>query len=204
MQTAIIIFDDFTDIDLFLMWDLLARKQFGWDIKILGTKSTHISSNGISIATHAHIEQANQCDAVLFSSGSGTRKLINDESFFSYFKLDPNKQYIGSICSGALLLAKLGLLNGLTATTHPRAKTTLESLGISVVNKPLVNHGRIATAGGCLSAQYLVAWLVENMYGVYKRKEVLAEIAPVNQAELYEQLVTTSLASGKMQYEAIN
>ena len=197
MQTAIIIFDDFTDIDLFLMWDLLARKKFGWDIKILGTKTSHISSNGISVTTHGHVKLANQCDVVLFASGKGTRALLQDEQFFSFFDLDVKKQFIGSICSGALLLAKLGLLTGLTATTHPQAKSVLESFGINVIDKPLVSYKQIATAGGCLSAQYLVAWLVESIYGVAKRKEVLREIAPVNQENIHEALVTASLVGGR-------
>ncbi|MBS0351974.1 MAG: DJ-1/PfpI family protein [Proteobacteria bacterium] len=68
----------------------------------------------------------------------------------------PAKQIIGSICSGALILAKLGLLKNNSATTHPRAKPDLQPLEVNVIDKPLVCNGNIATAGGCLSAQYIV------------------------------------------------
>lgn len=193
MKASIILFDDFTDIDLFLMWDLLARKKWGWDIRILGDSNTHISSNGISVETHGHWQDANASEVVLFCSGRGTRQLSQNPNFISNFSLNPDKQLIGSICSGALLLAKLGLLNGKTATTHPAAKEMLMSLGVEVIDAPFVQHGNIATAGGCLSAQYLVAWVVERLYGTEKRKAVLQEISPVGQFDVYEKLVTQSI-----------
>jgi transcriptional regulator GlxA family with amidase domain len=195
MKASIILFDNFTDIDLFLMWDLLARKKWNWDIKILGNNKKQISSNGISIETHGHWQDANKSEVVLFCSGRGTRELIQNPAFISHFSLNPDKQLIGSICSGALLLAKLGLLNGKTATTYPAAKDALLALGIEVIDAPFVQHGNIATAGGCLSAQYLVAWVVERLYGTEQRKAVLREISPVGQVDIYEQLVTQSIKS---------
>ncbi len=46
-QVAIIIFDDFTDIDLFLFWDILGRDKADWNIKILGTQAQHVSHTSI-------------------------------------------------------------------------------------------------------------------------------------------------------------
>lgn len=193
MRISIIIFDDFTDIDLFLMWDILGRKKFAWDVKILGNKSQHISSNGLYIKTQGQLHEASDADVVLFSSGKGTRSVVNDMNFLNSFHLDPKNQLVGSICSGALILGKLGLLKDRSATTHPAAKQTLIEMGIHVIDRPFVCYGNVATAGGCLSAQYLVAWVIEKTYGSEKRKEVMKEIAPVGQAEIYESLVTQAI-----------
>ena len=120
MKIAIVIFDKFTDLDLFLMWDLLNRVRVpDWEVKILGEARAHVSATGISIATHGQIEEANDADAVLFVSGQGTRAKMIDKDWLSRFRLNPEKQFVGSICSGALLLAALGLLEGKTATTYP-------------------------------------------------------------------------------------
>ncbi len=54
-QIAIVIFDDFTDIDLFLMWDILNRNKIDWQIKILGTKEQHRSTHGLLVPTQGHI-----------------------------------------------------------------------------------------------------------------------------------------------------
>lgn len=182
MKIAIVIFDKFTDIDLFLMWDLLNRVRVpDWSVKILGENDSHISATGISIATQGRIEEANDADAVLFVSGQGTRAKMIDKAWLSRFRLNPEKQFIGSICSGALILAALGLLEGKTATTYPTTKTALESFGVEVVEKPFVAHGNVATAGGCLAQQYLIGWVVENLADKDWRDLILKSIQPVGE-----------------------
>jgi putative intracellular protease/amidase len=187
MKISIVIFDKFTDLDLFLMWDLLNRvRTDGWEVKILGERDFHTSATDIEIKTHGLIDEANHSDAVLFVSGYGTRDRIADENWLSRFKLDPEKQFIGSICSGSLIMAKLGLLEGKTATTYPTTKTALEELGVEVVEKPFVAHGKIATAGGCLAQQYLVGWVIENLAGKDWREVVLKSIQPVGEGLFFD------------------
>lgn len=184
---AIIIFDDFTDLDLFLMWDLLNRVRVeGWSVKILGERESHISKTGISISTHGRIDEANTADAVMFVSGSGTRSRIGDENWLAQFRLDPEKQLVGSICSGALILAKLGLLEGKTATTYPTSKVALENFGVEVVEKPFVAHGNIATAGGCLAQQYLIGWVVEKLADREWSDLILKSIQPVGEGLYFD------------------
>jgi transcriptional regulator GlxA family with amidase domain len=182
MKTSIVIFDNFTDIDLFLMWDLLNRVRIpDWSVKILGEKEAHVSATGISITTHGFIEEANDSDAVLFVSGLGTRDRIVNENWLAKFKLDPQRQLIGSICSGSLILAKLGLLEGKTATTYPTSKPLLETLGVEVVERPFIAHGNVATAGGCLAQQYLIGWVIEKLADKEWSDLVIKAIQPVGE-----------------------
>jgi putative intracellular protease/amidase len=182
MKIAIVIFDKFTDIDLFLMWDLLNRVRVAdWEVKILGEKAVHVSATEIEIKTHGRIEEANDADAVLFVSGQGTRDRIADENWLAKFNLNAEKQMIGSICSGSLILAKLGLLEGKTATTYPTSKAVLEGFGVEVVEKPFIAHGRVATAGGCLAQQYLIGWVIENLADADWKNLVLKAIQPVGE-----------------------
>ena len=182
MKIAIIIFDKFTDVDLWLMWDLLNRVRVeNWSVKILGEKDSHISATGIPVATHARLEEANGADAVLFVSGQGTRDRIADENWLGKFRLDSEKQLIGSICSGSLILAKLGLLEGKTATTYPTSKAALESFGVEIVEKPFVANGNVATGGGCLAQQYLIGWVVENLADKDWSDLILKSIQPVGE-----------------------
>ncbi len=189
MKIAIVIFDKFTDVDLFLMWDLLNRVRVeNWEVKILGENDTHYSATNIEIKTHGRIEEANEADAVLFVSGQGTREQIADESWLAKFDLNPEKQLIGSICSGSLILAKLGLLEGKTATTYPTSKAVLESFGIEVIEKPFVAHGQVATAGGCLAQQYLIGWVIENLADPDWKNLVLRSIQPVGEGLFFDDL----------------
>lgn len=186
-KVAIVIFDKFTDLDLWLMWDLLNRVRVpDWSVKILGEAESHVSATGISIATQGRIEEANEADAVLFVSGQGTRDRIADAEWLAKFDLNPEKQMIGSICSGALILAKLGLLEGKPATTYPTTQAALEGLGIEVVEKPFIAHGNIATAGGCLAQQYLIGWIVEKLADKYWSDLIVKAIQPVGEGLFFD------------------
>ena len=187
MKTSIVIFDNFTDIDLWLMWDLLNRVRVDdWSVRILGERESHVSVTGMNASTHGRLEEVADSDAVLIVSGPGTRDRILDENWLSKLKLDPSAQLIGSICSGSLILAKLGLLDGKTATTYPTSKPLLESLGVEVVEKPFIAHGNIATAGGCLAQQYLIGWVVEKLADEDWRDLIIKAIQPVGEGLFFE------------------
>lgn len=187
MRVAIIAFDDFTDIDLFLPWDLLKRvRQPDWIVQILGDRCCHTSATGIRVQTHGRLEEANSADAVLFTSGPGTRARIHDEPFLDAFNLDSGRQLIGSICSGSLILGALGLLEGKRAVTYPGAKAILENMGVRVIPEPFIQEGNVATAAGCLAAQQLAGWIIEKLVGKEEREAVLSSIQPVSPSSFAE------------------
>jgi len=197
-QIAIVIFDEFTDIDFFLMRDILGRSSTDWNVRVLGTRSVHTSTLGLTVRTDGHVSQANVADAVLFVSGyKGVPAALEDEEFMSSFKLNPQEQLIGSVCAGSFILSRLGLLEGIQATTHPDAKADLVAMGVDVQDKALVVQGNIATAGGCLSALYLTGWLAERLVDESKRREVHRQLIPAGQAHIFEELIKSSIEAAK-------
>jgi transcriptional regulator GlxA family with amidase domain len=193
-RISIIIFDEFTDIDFFLMRDILGRTSKDWSVKVLGTKNIHTSTLGLTVKTDGHVAEANVSDVVLFVSGyKGVPVALEDEEFMSSFRLNPGKQLIGSVCAGSFILSKLGLLEGIKATTHPDAKPALVSMGVDVQDKALVVEGNIATAGGCLSALYLTGWLAERLYDESKRREIHRQLIPAGQTDIFEELIRSSI-----------
>lgn len=174
------VFDGFTDLDVFLPWDILNRvKEPNWSVRLLGEAPKHCSVSGLTIPMHGSIEEANAADVVLFASGPATRSKYVDQDYLSIFKLDPDRQMIGSMCSGALILAGLGLLHGKEATTYPTAKDLLSAMGVKVVNRPFVKVGNIATAAGCLAGVDLASWVIEAKAGTDVRDAVIESVQPV-------------------------
>lgn len=55
-----------------------------------------------------------------------------------------------------------------------------------------------ATAGGCLSALYLVGWLIESLYDKEKRRETLLPVLPTGQQSVLESLIEFSIQQGRM------
>lgn len=189
MKKAVIVtFDNFTDIDIFLAWDLLnrvKRRDKEFVVKIVGTEASHKSSCGLDLATHGLIEECNDADLVFFGSGVGVRSVIKDTSYLDRFNLDPEKQIICSMCSGALIIAALGHLKGLSATTYPTVFEMLRSYGVDVLeDKHLVIHGNIATAAGCLAAVDLIGWAIEKLYNEKIREDVIASVLPIGQGQV--------------------
>lgn len=170
IKVAFVLFDDFTDLDFFLGWDVLNRVRTlcldsSFEVEIAGTKSTHRSKAGLEIKTTCGISETANCNAVLFASGPKSKELCKDRSYLDLFHLNPETQLIGSMCSGALILGGLGLLRGKCATTYPTAVAMLESFNVTVVKKPFIVEGNVATAAACLAGRDLACWVIERLRG---------------------------------------
>lgn len=185
MKIVIVAFDHFTDLDVFMPWDLLNRIRLvggreDWEVKIIGTNPTHVSMAGLEIPIHGGLEELQDADAVVIASGIGVQSLITDSTYLSQFHIDPERQRIGSMCSGALLLGAKGLLTGKKATTYPTAVRKLAGYGVEIVSESFVRQGNIATAAGCLSAQELSSWIIEELAGESMAHRVLETVQPIS------------------------
>ena len=185
MNIAIVCYDHFTDIDTFLPWDLLNRAAIhnpDWRVALIGAKDAHTSIAGLQVPMHGPLTDAGAADAVLFTSGAkGVKKVIADDGWLGQLDLDPGRQLIGSMCTGSVILARLGLLDGLTATTYPTSVPMLEAEGVTVVEEPMVVHGNVATAAGCLAGQYLSRWVIESLIDAATADAVMASVRPVGE-----------------------
>jgi transcriptional regulator GlxA family with amidase domain len=188
MDIAIVAYDDFTDLDVFLPWDVLNRvRRADWRVRILGDRPELRSAAGLRIPTHGPLEDAGAAAAVLFTSGPGARRLYRDESFLRRFRLDPSRQLVGSMCSGALILASLGVLTGKRATTYPTSRALLAEFDdVEIVEEAFVREGNVATAAGCLSGADLAGWVIGELGGAALRDDVLRSIQPVGRGLFFD------------------
>jgi transcriptional regulator GlxA family with amidase domain len=141
--------------------------------------------NGIVMDAQASLSEANSADAVIVGSGMRTRDIVQDPAIMGELRLDPSRQLLGAQCSGTLILAKLGLLAGVSACTDLTTKPWVEEAGVPVLNQPFFARGNIATAGGCLASQYLAAWIIARLVGVKAAEAALHYVAPVGEKEEY-------------------
>jgi hypothetical protein len=96
-KIVLVAFDQFTDIDLFLMWDILGRNTEDWHVRILASSSIVRSAHGLPVSVHGPLSEANSADAVLFVSGKeGIPAALAAPDFLPSFELDSRRQRIGS------------------------------------------------------------------------------------------------------------
>lgn len=187
MKIAMVAFEGFTDVDLFMPWDLFYRVKDPtyaayageWDVRICADARRITSYSGLAIDRHEPLDCAADADAVFIVSGPGSRVKIKDPAFLGALRLDPSRQLIAAIDSGVLILAALRLLDGLSATTYPSVFAELEAMGVRTERRPFVVHGNLATGGGCLATQDLAAWIVERLIGREAAMAIVDSVAKV-------------------------
>ena len=182
MQIAVLTFDGFNELDSFVAAAILNRvKSKGWKAHITSPSAEVTSMNGISVRRQQPLEFAGEADAVIIGSGVKTREIVADAALLSQIRLDPSRQLIGAQCSGTLILAKLGLIGDLPACTDLTTKPWVIEAGIRVLDAPFVAHGNVATAGGCLSSQYLAAWMIARGRSIEDMQAAIRYVAPVGE-----------------------
>ncbi|MBT9512123.1 MAG: DJ-1/PfpI family protein [Acidovorax sp.] len=186
MRIAILTFDGFNELDSLIALGLLNRvKKPGWEVSLCCPAARVCSMNGVTVEAQSLLPYARSADAVLVGSGVKTREVVQDAALMAQLDFDPARQLLGAQCSGALILARLGLLDGVPACTDLTTKPWVQEAGVTVLNQPFFAKGNVATAGGCLSAQYLAAWLIARLEGPEAAREVIHYFAPVGEKEEY-------------------
>lgn len=165
MQVAIPLFARFTALDAVGPYEVLQRIP-SIDVVFIGHRRGEVrTENGLlGVTCDATFDDISAPDVVVFPGGIGTRQLIHDEAIRAWLQsVHPHTKFTTSVCTGALLLAAAGLLDGLTATTHWRASDLLNELGARYVPDRVVEHlpQRIITAAGVSSGIDMALRLVE-------------------------------------------
>jgi transcriptional regulator GlxA family with amidase domain len=125
--------------------------------------------NGLQVKPDYDFTNCPDIDILCIPGGNGTRAEIAKQSVLNWFReKQTTTELTFSVCSGAMLLAKLALLDGLTITTHHEVIPDLEKLAPSAVidyNARFTDNGDIFTAGGISAGIDLSLYLVEKLQG---------------------------------------
>ena len=186
MHIAILTFEGFNELDSLIALGVLNRvKKPDWRVSIASPAARVRSMNGVVLESHVSLREASDADAVIVGSGMRTREVVADTAMMAQLQFDPSRQLLAAQCSGALVLAKLGLLDGLPACTDLTTKPWVQEAGIEVLNQPFFANGNVATAGGCLASHYLAAWIIARLEGIEEAVNAIHYVAPVVEKDDY-------------------
>ena len=186
MHIAILTFEGFNELDSLIALGVLNRvKKPDWRVSIASPAARVRSMNGVVLESHVSLREASDADAVIVGSGMRTREVVADTAMMAQLQFDPSRQLLAAQCSGALVLAKLGLLDGLPACTDLTTKPWVQEAGIEVLNQPFFANGNVATAGGCLASHYLAAWIIARLEGIEEAVNAIHYVAPVGEKDDY-------------------
>ncbi|MEU2422219.1 DJ-1/PfpI family protein [Streptomyces sp. NPDC007851] len=198
MQVAVVTFDGFNELDSFIAAALINRcREDGLEAFITTPGPVVTSRNGVEVSGQRPLEFVGEADVVLVGSGVRTRDVIADDRLVARLPLDPSRQLIGAQCSGALVLDRLGLLDGMPVCTDTVSRPFVEARGVTVLDAPFHAEGNIATAGGCMASQYLGAWVISRTLGDEAARAVVDYTAPVGEKRETVERVLRALRAGE-------
>ncbi len=126
------------------------------------------TTGNLEVVPHHGFAAAPRIDLLLVPGGWGTRPLLDDRETLDWIRgAAATARRTTSVCTGSLLLAKIGLLAGRRATTHWAALDLLESLdaGVTVERKLRVVDDGIISSAGVASGIDMAFYVVETLFG---------------------------------------
>jgi transcriptional regulator GlxA family with amidase domain len=197
MQTEILVYDGFDELDAFGPYEVLA--EAGFDVALV----THPASGRIATARGAMVvpdrQLSDRAELLVVPGGGWTRRPPRGAwAEVQRGVLPPviarrhaAGTRIASVCTGAFLVAAGGLLDRRPAVTHWNDVDDLEAMGIRMIRDArVVDDGDIITAGGVTSGLDLALWIVEQEKGREAADEVAAEIEHRRDERIWRDLAT--------------
>jgi transcriptional regulator GlxA family with amidase domain len=167
MQVAYLLYDRFTALDITGPHDVLNSVPGNESIFVAEQAGPiRNESDTLSLVADASLEEVPSPDIVVVPGGFGNRMLLEHEPLHEWIRgVHETSTWTTSVCTGSLLLAAAGLLDGAPATTHWLARDALAELGAKPVPKRVVEHGKIVTAAGVASGIDMALHLVKTING---------------------------------------
>jgi transcriptional regulator GlxA family with amidase domain len=167
MQVAYLLYDKFTALDITGPHEVLNSLPDTESIFVAETAGPiRNESDTLSLVADASIDEVPTPDIVVVPGGFGTRALIRHAPLVAWLRTaHETTEYTTSVCTGSLLLAGAGLLDGAPATTHWLARDLLAELGAVPVPDRVVEHGKIITAAGVSAGIDMALRLIQIKYG---------------------------------------
>ena len=167
MQIAYLLYDRFTALDITGPHDVLNSVPGNESVFVAEhTGPIRNESDTLSMVADARLDEVPEPDIVVVPGGFGNRMLLEHEPLHDWIRsVHETSAWTTSVCTGSLLLAAAGLLDGAPATTHWLARDLLGELGAQPVPDRIVEHGRIVTAAGVSSGIDMALHLVRMING---------------------------------------
>lgn len=184
LNVAIFIFDDVEILDfagpfeVFAVTDELAGQSLFSTYTVAELPGAVRARNGLRVVPNHTFESAPVPDIIVIPGGFGTRPLLNRPLVIEWVRRQARQaQSTVSVCTGALLLAKAGLLDGLQVTTHHLRLDLLRELAPAAMvhaDRRFLDNGNILTSAGISAGIDVSLHLVARLSGAETAEKTAA------------------------------
>jgi putative intracellular protease/amidase len=167
MQVACVLYDRFAALDIIGPHDALNAVPDIESVFVAEEAGPVSNEDGsVTLVAQRSLAEMSAPDVIVIPGGYGTRALLEHEPLLDWIRqVHETTTWTTSVCTGSLLLAAAGLLDGAPATTFWGQRDLLASLGARPVPDRVVEHGKIITAAGVSAGIDMALYLLKRMYG---------------------------------------
>jgi transcriptional regulator GlxA family with amidase domain len=127
------------------------------------------AKNGLKLQPDYDFASCPPPDILLIPGGSGTRKAMHHKRTLSWVKSTADgAQLLLTVCTGSLVLAAIGLLDGLKATTHheviPLLRETAPDTEV-LAGKRFIDNGSVIVSAGISAGIDMCLYVVARLHG---------------------------------------
>ena len=165
MEIAVALFPQVTALDAIGPYEVLQRLPDA-EVRFVGHERGEVrTDNGfLGLTVDRRFDEVPSPDVVLIPGGIGTRALVHDAAILEWIRAaHQTSRFTTSVCTGSLLLAAAGILDGLSATTHFSSRQLLAKYGARPSNDRVVVEGKVITAAGVSSGIDMALHLAERL-----------------------------------------
>lgn len=183
MQAAFLLYEGFTPLDLIGPFQVL-RATPGIEPVFVAEHPGLVASDGppVALVANRSLDEVPSPDIVVVpGSLAGFQALFDNEPVLAWLRSAPSRaRFVTSVCTGSLVLAAAGLLEGKPATTHWAARDLLPRFGAIPTSERVVKTGKIITSAGVSAGIDMALTLVAEACGsqVAQAVQLSIEYAP--------------------------
>jgi transcriptional regulator GlxA family with amidase domain len=176
------LFDGAEELDWAGPWEVLAAWAQQWPddgvrVFTVAREDRPVTcAKGLRVLPDETWESAPALDVLVYPGGRGTRTELADEAVLDWIRgLADGGTLVTSVCTGSLVLAAAGLLDGRPATTHWGSLDLLPTLGREIEvrrDDRFVDTGDVVTAAGVSAGIDMALHLVERLHSRERAREV--------------------------------
>lgn len=181
MRIAIAVFEGAEELDFAGPWEVLAAWRFLYpddaEVVMVGDTTAPVTcAKGLRVVPEVTWEDLGDIDVLVYPGGRGTRSQLGDEEVRERIRsLARRGTLMASVCTGALVYADAGLLDGRPATTYWSAFDELLQLGRDIEPRPddrFVDDREVVTSAGVSAGIDMALHLVARLGSPEKAREV--------------------------------
>ncbi len=181
LNTLILIFDDVEVLDFcgpFEVFSVANRDSEppAFNVLTVAESETIVARGGLKVHRNCSLSDCPNADVLLVPGGVGVQKLLDKPAIVDWIVSQAaTARLVTSVCTGAVILGRCGLLDGLEATTHHRCMDQLREISPQILVRPqrrFIDTGRVITSAGISAGIDMSLHVVRRLLGNQQAQEV--------------------------------